>query len=104
MRKETSPGSYMPAYAWLRDDKLATDLIERKITAMQTLGVPYAEGYEFEALDDLKEQAYAIAEDIYQSNPDNRQFTPAEVQELSETELVALIAYLQRLGTDISAK
>lgn len=100
--KETSPGSVMPAYPWLRDDKLDISYIEKKIRAMQTLGVPYEEGYDQKAAADLKAQALEIAKDIYVSNPDNKEFTDAEVQELSETELVALIAYLQRLGTDIS--
>ena len=104
MPKETSPGSFMPAYAWLRDDKLDTDLIGKKIRAMQTLGVPYAEGYDEQALDDLHAQAFEIAKDIYTSNPDNKEFTDADVKELSEKELVALIAYLQRLGTDINAE
>lgn len=100
--KETSPGSFMPAYPWLRDDKLDASLLEKKIAAMRTLGVPYEEGYEDQARTDMEAQAMAIAEDIYKSNPDNREFSEAEVKDLSETELVALIAYLQRLGTDIT--
>lgn len=100
--KETSPGSVMPAYPWLRDDKLDYGIIDRKIRAMQTLGVPYEEGYDQKAAADLEAQALEIARDIYVSNPDNKKFTDADVKELSETELVALIAYLQRLGTDIS--
>ena len=100
--KETSPGSVMPAYPWLRDDKLDYGIIDRKIRAMQTLGVPYEEGYDQQAAADLEAQALEIARDIYVSNPDNKKFTEAEVKDLSETELVALIAYLQRLGTDIS--
>jgi len=102
--KETSPGSFMPAYTWLRDDKLDVSLIEKKISAMRTLGVPYAEGYEDQALIDLQQQAKVIAKDIYVSNPDNKEFTDADVLELSETELIALIGYLQRLGTDIKTK
>ena len=102
--KETSPGSFMPAYWWLREDKLNTDLLEDKISAMRSLGVPYALNYESMAKVDLEKQAYGIAKNIYTSNPDDKEFTDEEVKDLSQTELVALIAYLQRLGTDINAK
>jgi cytochrome c oxidase cbb3-type subunit I/II len=60
---------------------------------MRSLGVPYAEGYEDQALDDLKKQADGIAEDLRKSG--------IEQDGLENKEIIALIAYLQRLGTDI---
>ncbi|MEJ5963640.1 cytochrome-c oxidase, cbb3-type subunit I [Pedobacter immunditicola] len=89
-----SPGSIMPAYDWLVVQQLDTTTTIAKINAMRTLGVPYAEGYEHQANKDLDIQAKAIALDLQQNN----------VKVKSDREIIALIAYLQRLGTDIKAK
>jgi len=91
----TSEGSIMPSYRWMIYDKLDTTLIEAKIKAMQTLGVPYPEGYEKIALDDLKKQAEQIANNIAS------ELEEEELKGLKDREIVAIIAYLQRLGTDI---
>jgi cytochrome c oxidase cbb3-type subunit I/II len=104
--KEVSPGSIMPAYPWMKENDLDVSLIERKIRAMQTLGVPYAEGYDKLALKDLEAQAELIAADIVNNLPKevlagmNKQ---QEIDNLKKKEIVALIAYLQRLGIDIKA-
>ncbi|MBG6234581.1 cytochrome c oxidase cbb3-type subunit I/II [Pedobacter sp. CAN_A7] len=89
-----SPGSIMPPYEWLTTQVLDTTTTIAKINAMRTLGVPYAEGYEHQANKDLDIQAKAIAVDLKQNN----------VKVKSDKEIIALIAYLQRLGTDIKAK
>jgi cytochrome c oxidase cbb3-type subunit I/II len=89
-----SPGSIMPPYEWLSTQKLDTTTTIAKINAMRTLGVPYAEGYEHQANADLDIQAKAIALDLNKNN----------IKAKSDTEIIALIAYLQRLGTDIKAK
>jgi cytochrome c oxidase cbb3-type subunit I/II len=88
-----SPGSIMPAYPWLLTNTLDASLVEAKINAMRSLGVPYAIGYEKKAAEDFRKQAEAIAADLQTAG------APAE----SDKEIVALIAYLQRLGTDIKA-
>lgn len=88
-----SPGSIMPPYEWLSTQVLDTTTTIAKIKAMRTLGVPYAEGYEHQANRDLDEQAKAIALDLNKNN----------IKAKSDTEIIALIAYLQRLGTDIKA-
>ncbi len=44
--RQMSPGSLMPSYPWLLEQKLDTDLTSNKINVMRTLGVPYADGYE----------------------------------------------------------
>lgn len=87
----TSPKSIMPAYPWLMDDKLDVSHIEGKIMTMQKLGVPYPAGYERQAEADLKTQAEGIAANLQKGG-----FTVTP-----DKEIVALIAYLQRLGTDI---
>jgi cytochrome c oxidase cbb3-type subunit I/II len=86
-----TPGSIMPPYPWLFEQTLNTENTGDKIKAMRTLGVPYAEGYEATANDDLKKQADQIAQNLKE----------AGIEVKSDKEIVALIAYLQRLGTDI---
>jgi cytochrome c oxidase cbb3-type subunit I/II len=81
----------MPVYPWLIEDKMELDDLEAKISAMRTLGVPYPEGYEEIALSDLQTQADEIAANLEESG----------VQVPSDRDIIALIAYLQRLGTDI---
>ncbi len=104
--KEVSPGSIMPAYTWLKENDLDVSLIENKINAMRTLGVPYSEGYEKKALSELKAQAHEIAVDIVNNLPKEVQKginKKAEIYRLEQKEIVALIAYMQRLGVDIKA-
>jgi cytochrome c oxidase cbb3-type subunit I/II len=92
--RQMSPGSLMPSYPWLLEQKLSTDLTPNKINAMRTLGVPYADGYENKAVADLQLQAETIADNLLESG----------IVVDSDKEIVALIAYLQRLGTDIKVK
>ncbi|ACU04688.1 cytochrome c oxidase, cbb3-type, subunit I [Pedobacter heparinus DSM 2366] len=89
-----SPGSIMPPYEWLVTQSLDTSTTRSKINAMRTLGVPYEAGYENRANRDLDAQARAIADDLQKNN----------IKVKSDKEIIALIAYLQRLGTDIKAK
>ncbi len=105
--KDISPGSIMPAYTWMKDNDLDVSLLEKKIRAMQTLGVPYAKGYDKKAMKDLETQALWIATDIVNNLPKEVLKTinkEEEINKLKSKEIVALIAYLQRLGTDIKAK
>jgi len=87
-----SPGSIMPAYAWMLTNKIDIDSTPAKIKAMQTLGVPYPDGFENIAVDDLRKQAESIAENLKNQGVPEAQW---------DSEIVALIAYLQRMGTDI---
>ena len=66
---------------------------EAKINAMRTLGVPYQVGYEQIANDDLMAQANQIADALNAEE---------DINTSAEKEIIALIAYLQRLGTDIN--
>ncbi len=92
--RSMSPGSIMPAYPWLYDNILDTAITPAKIRAMQTLGVPYPAGYDQIANADLMKQAKQIKEGLKKDKIE----TPAAA------EIVALIAYLQRVGTDIKGK
>ncbi|MBS1750767.1 MAG: cytochrome-c oxidase, cbb3-type subunit I [Bacteroidetes bacterium] len=86
-----SPGSVMPTYSWLLDDNLDTTTTGAKIRAMQKLGVPYPEGYDKIANAELSAQAASIRESLKKDKIE----TPAN------KEIIALIAYLQRIGKDI---
>ena len=105
--KDVSQGSIMPAYTWMKENDLDVSLMERKIIAMQTLGVPYKIGYEKNALKDLNVQAEVIATDIVNNLPKQVQKglnIKMEIKKLKNKEIVAIIAYMQRIGTDIKAK
>jgi cytochrome c oxidase cbb3-type subunit I/II len=90
----TSPGSIMPRYPWLFDNVLDTTTTPAKIRAMQTLGVPYPEGYDAVANKDLRAQANKIKENLAKD----------KIMVNGDEEIIPLIAYLQRLGTDIKAE
>ena len=89
-----SPGSIMPAYAWLYEQKLNTSQTADKLSAMKKLGVPYEEIQIQHAVQDLEAQAKGIQE----------QLATEKIKISADKEIIALISYLQRLGTDISKK
>ena len=87
-----STGSLMPAYSFMLERNLDTASTPAKIRTMQRLGVPYPVGFDAVANRELMKQA----EGIRQSLSKDGIKTPAD------KEVIALIAYMQRLGTDIS--
>ena len=89
-----SPGSIMPAYAWLMEQTLSTTETQAKLSAMKKLGVPYDDVQINNAVSDLYAQAKLI-----QTNLANE-----KIKVSADKEIIALIAYLQRLGTDIAKK
>jgi len=91
---EVSNGSIMPAYPWLFEQVIDKSTTAPKINALRKIGVPYAEGYEETANADLEKQAIKIAENLKMEG----------YEVLPETEIVALISYLQQLGVDIKAE
>ncbi|MEO1652604.1 MAG: cytochrome-c oxidase, cbb3-type subunit I [Bacteroidota bacterium] len=93
--QQLSPGSIMPPYPWLLENDFEPASIIPKITAMRNLGVPYADGYEDQVLEDVEKQAKEIVANIKEE---------AKVTAGVNSEIVALIAYLQRLGTDIKVE
>ena len=86
-----SPNSIMPPYPWLYDQYIDIESTGSKIKALRTVGVPYEAGYEESAIDEIYQQADKIVANLSQDG----------IEVHPETEIVALIAYLQRLGTDI---
>lgn len=86
-----SPGTIMPSYPWMFEKSIDTSSTRAKIMAMQTLGVPYESGFENEANVHLRAQAKTIVEELKKEG----------YETFEEAEIVAMIAYLQRIGTDI---
>jgi cytochrome c oxidase cbb3-type subunit I/II len=109
----TSPGSIMPSYVWLINNKLDDSTIENKMRVMVKLGVPYSDEEIANARANMKEQSLKIVDNLYQ-DPAFAENYDADKKEaaangesfipMNEREIVALIAYLQRLGTDIKIK
>lgn len=96
-----STGSIMPGYPWLITSTLDVSKTAAKIRAMQILGVPYPEGYDAQAETDLRKQAKLISNELMRDQLVVFDAAERGVNTLEDKEIVALIAYLQRLGTDI---
>ena len=88
-----SPGSIMPSYVWLFDHEIDTVHTYKMIRAMQTLGVPYPDGFAQDANKDIVAQEQTIRASLKAD----------KISTGPNKEIVALIAYLQRLGKDIKA-
>ncbi len=86
-----SPGSIMPPYEFLIHDDLDTSSTPAKIRVMQKLGVPYPDGFDQQANAALVEQENAFVKDL----------AKAGIKVKPNKEIIAMIAYLQRMGTDI---
>ena len=91
--RDVNPQSIMPAYPWLCDIDREVDLstLKQKINALRIVGVPYPKGYEEQALADFDAQAKQIREKLKVKG----------IQTGNRTEIVALIAYLHKLGRDL---
>ncbi len=89
--QEMNKASVMPPYPWLLEQDIDTSTTLKKIKAMYKLGVPYPENYDKQAMTDLKAQADEIVKDLKKSG--------IETQPMRK--IVALIAYLHRLGRDL---
>jgi cytochrome c oxidase cbb3-type subunit I/II len=92
--RSTSPGSIMPDYAWLVTRKLDTSHTQNKMRALSAVGVPYTAEQISGAQQSMATQAGRIAQALAEGG----------VKDAQDKEIVALIAYLQRLGTDIKAR
>jgi cytochrome c oxidase cbb3-type subunit I/II len=106
----------MPRYPWLISGSSSTldkSLTETKMEAMVSLGVPYTDEEIANAQQSMLEQGTQIEQNLY-SDPDfannyeaDKKYAAEngeEFVEMKNREIVALIAYLQRLGTDINVE
>ena len=111
--QSTSSGSIMPSYKWLISSELNKSNTESKMRALATIGVPYTDEEIERAQQWMDEQGTKIEKNLY-SDPDfvttyeadkkYAQENGEEFIEMKDREIVAVIAYLQRLGTDIKVK
>lgn len=108
--QSTSAGSIMPAYQWLIRNEHDRSDIQDKMRAMVTLGVPYTEADIEGAFESMEAQAAQIEQNLYtdpefarsyENQKQNAQENGEPFVEMRNREIVAMIAYLQRLGTDI---
>ena len=88
--------SIMPSYAHLVVKPVDFASIPLRVRAMQALGVPYTDDQRANAADAARTQAAEIARQIAEQAKE-----PELAEELKDKQVVALIAYLQRLGTDL---
>ncbi len=111
--QRVSPGSLMPSYKWLIKNELDKSLTETKMEVMATLGVPYTEEEIARAQDWMTEQGTKIENNLltdpdfekaYKSDKQTAKDNSEEFIEMRNREVVAIIAYLQRLGTDIKVQ
>ena len=84
--------SIMPAYPWLLTQKLDSTVITDRMRALRKVGVPYTDEQISAAPKSIETQSRKIVANLAVSSITNAP---------PDREIVALIAYLQRLGTDI---
>ncbi len=90
--RSTTPQSIMPRYPWLLEDDTEFSVIQQRVDAMAMLGVPYGDAVKGNAEAMAREQAEKIAKSVEEQGG-----KPG----LAGKKIIALTAYLQRLGTDI---
>lgn len=109
----TSDGSIMPSYKWLINNKHDRSQTEKKMEVMVSLGVPYSQEDIANARNHMNEQALRIEQNlmgdpdfakVYEADKKAALANGEEFIEMRDREVVSIIAYLQRLGTDIKVK
>ncbi len=88
--RKVTPGSVMPAYPWLIDWKVDPADVQASLTALSRVGVPYTQEDIDGAPAHMQQQGTAIAESMKSAN----------IEASWDDEIIALTAYLQRLGVD----
>jgi cytochrome c oxidase cbb3-type subunit I/II len=97
--QRVAPGSVMPPYPWLAQDAMDLSDLSQRMAVLQAAPIytPYTDDEVAQAADLARRQAATIADELRQQ-PDL-----AQVPQLEHTEIIAVIAYLRRLGTDLNA-
>jgi cytochrome c oxidase cbb3-type subunit I/II len=91
--REVTAGSIMPRYTWLYDNKIDYSSLQKKMSVMLALGVPYTAEEIAAGVTNAQAQAATIAKGLVEGG------VPAKVE---DKEVIALIAYMQRIGADYS--
>ena len=92
--RSTSPRSIMPPYDWLLRRDAHLDNLPARLRALRKVGVPYSDEEIEQAVSLARAQAQTIADEVAQQGGP---------QGLAGKEIIAMVAYLQRLGTDLNA-
>jgi len=90
--REVVQGSIMPIYPWLFKKKADLGVLSKKLSVLKALGVPYTDQQIQDASADAEKQAASVVKALKEGGVD---------ESMKNKQIVALIAYLQRLGTDI---
>jgi len=88
--RSTTPGSVMPPYAWLLERRIDPDDVQKSVRALKKVGVPYSDADVEGVAASLQTQGSAIVARLQE----------ASIQAEPDLEVIAVIAYLQRLGQD----
>ncbi len=88
--RTTSPGSIMPPYPWLLEDTVDSSLLSAKLDALSKLGVPYSKELIANPTPAYDHQAQEIVDSLLKDG----------VSVTKDKEIIAMIAYLQKLGTE----
>jgi cytochrome c oxidase cbb3-type subunit I/II len=88
--RSVSPGSVMPSYSWLLDRRIDPDDVQASVRALKRVGTPYDEGDVESVPRSIQSQGREIVQRL----------AGAGIVAESDREIIALIAYLQRLGRD----
>lgn len=88
-------GTLMPPYQWLLRSEIDFDSIQRRMRAMQRLGVPYTDAEVAAGSEHARQQAAELTAMVVEQDP--------SFADLNDKRVIALIAYLERLGTDLFA-
>jgi cytochrome c oxidase cbb3-type subunit I/II len=112
--QSTSSGSIMPGYKWLFDNEpMDYSKTEAKMRVMVKLGVPYTDADIANAKQNIAKQTAQIEKNLtndpdfvksYEESKKNAAAKGEKFVPMKDREIVAIIAYLQRLGTDIKIK
>jgi cytochrome c oxidase cbb3-type subunit I/II len=98
---QMTPGSIMPSYAFLLERDLDFSSIPVRLRAMQALGVPYSDEQVATSVDDAHAQAQRLAA-LYEQQAGGPYLVDGVPVDLSKKRVMALIAYLERLGKDLA--
>ena len=86
--------SIMPAYPWLFDAAVEKAVVADKLAVLKKLGTPYTEEQVKNAVADYDAQAARVVQNLVTQGK-------ADAQAHADSEIVALIAYLMRLGRNL---
>ena len=94
---DTSPGSIMPRFAHLVDQPIDWSQATQAVQTLHAIGVPYSPETITNAQDLAHAQAIKVFDQLITENG-----KPDGLEDVKDTKVLAVIAYLQRLGTDLN--